>query len=216
MSINQIQEIPTFPGNRPWLNSRVDDLNIYSELDIDINLASVGDVLVIDSLGNPSWVPNSSLLTLTLDHMMTLFIAHTFVAGTNVHIPLNIVPIISSPNISINGNGELFLPDAGIYMLSVNINVLLTLTTQNASLSLERWDPIDNQFRIDGDGLGVSAIVPTPPSVAVSQTLASTWPVVVSSSHPTNNRFRITGANPGSSSVSLDVPSSSFTVVRIS
>lgn len=216
MSINQIQEIARFPGNRKWLNSRVDDLNIYSELDINIGAANVGDVLVIDAQGDPTWVPNSTLLSLTLDHMMTNFIAHTFVPNTTVHMPLNITPIIASPTISINGNGELFLQDAGIYMLSVNVNVLQTLTTQNPSLSLQRWSPVDNQFHDDADGLGVSALIPFSGSTAVSQSLSSTWPVLVSDSHPTNNRFRITGSNPGSVAVSIDAPTSVFTVVRIS
>lgn len=216
MSINQIQEIDKFPGWRSWLNSRVDDLNIYSRLDLDIDLAVQGDILILDSSLEPTWVPNSSLLAGALDNMMTTPQAFTFTVGADLPIQLSNSYVISSPNITVNSNGELVLANAGIYLLCVNFNVNVTATTVNPSLSLQRWNSNTNTFVNDLEGLGISAYVPFNGSSGLTQTLCSIWPVILPLPNPTNNRFRIIGSNPGQLNTSLINTDSSLSVIRIS
>jgi len=216
MSINQIQESDTYPLWRDWLNSRVQNLNIASRLNLDIDLAEPGDILVLQAGNVIGWEPSTTVLTLALDRMMTTPTAYNFIVGADTPIPLSPVPVIASANITVNINGELVVNDPGIYMFFVNFNANVETSTQNPSLSLQRWDNAQGRFINDGEGLGISASVPVSGTNVAMQTLSAAWPVIVLSLEPLNNRFRIIGSNPGSSSCQLNNILSSFTVVRIS
>lgn len=216
MSINQIQEIAKFPGTRDWLNSRVDDLKIYSQLNYDIENADVGDILEINGSLQPTWVPPSAITGSTLDHMMVKPIVFDFVHGVDLPIVFNSIPLITSPNIIIDGNRDLVITQSGVYMFFVNYNVSITSTSENPVLTLQRYNPSTGVFVNDGDALGVSAVIPQSGATLGLQTLTASWPVIVPSSSPSNNRFRMIGSNPGTQTCSLNIATSAFTVVRIS
>lgn len=214
MSLNQLQEIQKFPGWRSWLNSRVDDLNIYSQLNVEMDLAVTGDILEIGPSLEISWVPGGGVGGTTMDHMMAVANAFIFTSGVDSMVLFNNTSLIPSAHMSIINNGELLLTRAGVYMIMVNLNVATDDTTQNPSISLQRFDSATAQFLNVGDGLGVSAII-QPNYQQGEQSLCAMYPVLIASDHPSNNKFRILGSNPGSS-VEIVSASSSLSVVKLS
>ena len=213
MSLNQIQESTIYPGKRDWLNSRVDTLSIYDQLNYNSSSALTGDIMELDASLQPTWVPSTSIISASLDFTDFRPNPYTFSSLSDPVINMNPVPILSSPNIVIQ-NGEIVFLDLGVYMMFLNFNLPITLTTQSAAVRLQRWN--GTQFVNDFEGLAVSSVVPQTGNVAVSQTITAIWPVFLTVPHPTNNRFRLVGELTGPTVVTLSETISTLSIVRIS
>lgn len=216
MSINQIQQSVAYPGYRDWLSLHVDDLNIYSQLDVDIELANRGDILEVQPDLSIEWIPGGGSIVATLD--FTLFNPNpfTFVPGATLPITMNPVSPLPNAGITINANGEIVFSDKGVYYMYMNFNLPAISTSEAPSTTLQKYSVIAGEFFNDFNGLGLTAVVPQQGVVSNPQTMTAFWYIIVTDIHPSNNRYRIVGSSAGTNTTVLQNTISSLSIVRIS
>ena len=216
MSINQLnRDLINFPKNKKWLDGRVNDLTIISEFNIEMETADVEDELLIDAGLNITWVPTSAVVVANLDNASFPFQNHSFIGTVDMLIPLSSVPFCSSPDITVNAQGELVLAQQGVYMVFMNMFINTTTLNQCVGVRLQYYNPINAQFENFGEAFGKTSIVPASGSTVNSQTISAFWYALALTPNPTNHRYRVVGSSTNASITNLIGSLSLFSVVRV-
>lgn len=216
MSLNQINpNLVSFPGNKKWVNIRVDDMNILDQLNIDTSDADVGDELTVGVGGALTWIPSNIVSPIAIDSAVFRFTSIHINTVADVPLLLDPTPIVASPDIVIIGGTNVKINAIGRYMIFLNLVVNVTLTTNEVNVRMQRYNAAGNVWVNDLETLGVSSVYQSPPGGNQSMTA---FGVIVVRNLSDINEIRIVGSlNSASSTVTpIQTQHSTLSLLKIS